>query len=90
MKLKSKSSLLHNIIERVDQQLASMPLNDAQGTPLEDSTNFDMHVDAIKEMQITNGKGDIIYPFSTAVATQLVYDELAERRDQSNGDKRHE
>jgi len=90
MKLKSKSSLFNTIIARVDQQLASIPLNDAQGSPLEDSTDFDMHIDAIKEMQITTGKGDIIYPFSTAVATQLVYDELAERRDQSNGDKRHE
>jgi len=49
-----------------------------------------MHVDAIKEIKLTNGKGDIIHPFSTAVATQLVYDELAERREQSNGDKWHE
>ena len=48
MKLKSKSSLFHTIIERLDQQLASVPLNDAQGAPLEDSTDFDMHVDAIK------------------------------------------
>ena len=87
MNLKSKSSLFHTIIERVDQQLASVPLNDAQGAPLEDSTDFDMHVDAIKEMKLTNAKGDVIHPFSTAVATQLVYDELAERREQGNGDK---
>ena len=90
MKLKSKSSLFHNIIQRLDQQLASIPLTDAQGTLLEDSTDFDMHVDAIKEMKLTNAKGDIIHPFSTHVATQLVYDELAERREQSNGDKWHE
>ena len=54
MKLKSKSSLFHTIIERVDQQLASIPLNDAEGTPLEDSTDFDMHVDGIKEIKITD------------------------------------
>ena len=90
MKLKSKSSLFHTIIERVDQQLASVPLNDAHGAPLEDSTDFDMHVDAIKEMKLTNAKGDIVHPFSTTVATQLVYDELADRREQSNGDKWHE
>ena len=89
MKLKSKSSLFHTIIERVDQQLASIPLTDAQGALLEDSTDFDMHVDAIKEMKLTNGKGDIIHPFSTAVATQLVYDELAERREQGNGNNWH-
>ena len=89
MKLKSKSSLFHTIIERLDQQLASIPLNDSQGAPLEDSTDFDMHVDAIKEMKLTNGAGTIVHPFSTSIATQLVYDELAERREQSNGDKWH-
>ena len=85
MKFKSKSSLFHTIIERVDQQLADIPLHDAQGTPLEDSTDFDMHVDGIKEMKITDAKENVIRPFSTAVATQLVYDELNERREQSNG-----
>ena len=90
MKLKSKSSLFNTIIARVDQQLASIPLNDSQGSPLEDSTDFDMHVDAIKEMKLTNATGTVVHPFSTTIATQLVYDELAERREQSNGDKWHE
>ena len=90
MKLKSKSSLFHTIIGKLDQQLASIPLNDSQGTPLEDSTDFDMHVDAIKGMKLTNATGTIVHPFSTTIATQLVYDELAERREQSNGDKWHE
>ena len=90
MKLKSKSSLFHTIIGRVDQQLANIPLTDSQGTPLEDSTDFDMHVDAIKEMKLTNAAGTIVHPFSTTIATQLVYDELADRREQSNGDKWHE
>ena len=90
MKLKSKSSLFHTIIGRLDQQLASIPLTDAQGTPLEDSTDFDMHVDAIKEMKLTNATGTVVHPFITTIATQLVYDELAERREQSNGDKWHE
>ena len=87
MKLKSKSSLFHTIIEKVDQQLANIPLNDSQGTPLEDSTDFDMHVDAIKGMKLTNAAGTIVHPFSTSIATQLVYDELVEKREQSNGDK---
>ena len=90
MKLKSKSSLFHTIIERVDQQLASIPLTDPQGTPLEDSTDFDMHVDGIKGLKLTNPIGVVIHPFSTSIATQLVFDELLERRDQSNGDKWHE
>jgi len=90
MKLKSKSSLLNTIIGKVDQQLARIPLNDPSGCPLEDSTDFDMYVDSIKGIKLTNGAGTIIHPFSTSLATQLVYDELAERREQSNGDKWHE
>ena len=90
MKLKSKSSLLNTIIGKVDQQLARIPLNDPSGSPLEDSTDFDMYVDAIKEMKFTNGAGTVVHPFSTTIATALVYDELAERREQSNGDKWHE
>ena len=81
MKLKSKSSLFHNIMSKVDEQLASIPLNDAQGSPLEDSVEFDMYVDSIKVMTISNARGENIHPFSTAVATQLVYDELADRRE---------
>ena len=81
MKLKSKSSLFHNIMEKVDEQLASIPLNDPQGSPLEDSVEFDMHVDSIKVMKVTTAKGETIHPFSTSVATQLVYDELADRRE---------
>ena len=90
MKIKSKSSLFHTIIERIDQQLAGIPLNDAQGSPLEDSTDFYIYVDAIKEMKLTNAKGEIVHPFSTSLATQLVYDELAERRVQGNGNNWHE
>tara|TARA_R110000824_G_scaffold232752_1_gene420889 strand:+ start:1343 stop:1615 length:273 start_codon:yes stop_codon:yes gene_type:complete len=87
MKLKSKSSLFHTIIGKVDQQLASIPLHDSQGTPLEDSTDFDMHVDGIKGLKLTNPVGKIVHPFSTTIATELVYDELFERREQGNGDK---
>ena len=35
MNLKSKSTLFHTIIERVDQQLARMPLDDSEGAPLD-------------------------------------------------------
>ena len=87
MKLKSKSSLFHTIIGKVDQQLANIPLHDSQGTPLEDSTDFDMYVDAIKNLRLINAKGTVVHPFSTSIATQLIYDELEEKRVQSNGDK---
>ena len=71
MKLKSKSSLFNTIIARVDQQLASIPLNDAQGSPLEDSTDFDMHVDAIKEMKLTNETKKILSESINVTATAV-------------------
>jgi len=54
---------------------------------LEDSTDFDMYVDAIKGLRLMNAKGTVVHPFSTSIATQLIYDELEEKREQSNGDK---
>jgi hypothetical protein len=58
-----------------------------QGSPLEDSTDFDMYVDAIKGLRLMNAKGTVIHPFSTSIATQLIYDELEGKREQSNRDK---
>ena len=88
MKLKSKSSLFNNIISQADDQLASIPLTDYHGTPLEDSLDFDMHVDGIKMIKVKDGEGHTLQPFSTLVATKLVYDELTERREQEkNGGK---
>ena len=87
MKIKCKSPLFHSIIEKVDEQLDKVPVNDAQGSPLEDSMDFDMYVDAIKNLRLINAKGTVVHPFSTSIATQLIYDELEEKRVQSNGDK---
>ena len=42
MKLKSKSTLLENIINDLDEQLAAIPTHDFDGTPIEDSLHFDM------------------------------------------------
>ena len=69
MNLKSKSTLFHTIIERVDQQLAGIPLNDGEGIPLEDSTDLDMHIDAIKE-QITR----VPYDFPTLEINKEITD----------------
>ena len=87
MKIKCKSPLFHSIIEKVDEQLDKVPVNDAQGSPLEDSTDFDMYVDAIKNLRLINAKGTVVHPFSTSISTQLIYDEIEEKREQSNGDK---
>jgi len=85
MKLKSKSSLWHNIIEQVDEQLSVIPSYDSDGTPLEDSINFDTYTDSLKELKITTEDNREITPIHTTLANDLVYDELATRRREGNG-----
>ena len=85
MKIKSKSSLWHSIIEEVDQQLSVLPSHDVDGTPLEDSIRFDDYKDGLKELKITTEDTKEISPIHTALANQLVFDELASRSREGNG-----
>tara|TARA_R100000656_G_scaffold118404_1_gene92031 strand:+ start:433 stop:693 length:261 start_codon:yes stop_codon:yes gene_type:complete len=85
MKIKSKSSLWHNIIEQVDEQLSRIPSHDADGTPLEDSIRFDDYKDSLKELKIKTEDNKEINPIHTTLANHLVYDELASRRREGNG-----
>jgi len=84
MKLKSKSPLLNTIISKVDDLLSKIPSLDQAGAALEDSLDFDQHVDSIKELQLKDETGTNLHPFTTYVASRLVYDELAARRDEKN------
>jgi type II secretory pathway component PulL len=83
MKLKSKSSLFHNIITEVDQQLSVIPAHDSDGTQLEDSINFDTYRDSLKELTVTTRNEKQIQPIHTSLATDLVHDELATRREEN-------
>jgi len=85
MKIKSKSSLWHSIIEEVDQQLSVIPSHDVDGTPLEDSIRFDDYKDGLKEIKIKTENNKEINPIHTSLANDLVFDELATRRREGNG-----
>ena len=82
MNLKSKSTLLKTIIAKIDNQLSSVPLMDHDGMPVEDSCDLDNYIASITDLEITNGKGEIIRPFSLPLASALIYDEMEERREQ--------
>tara|TARA_R100001244_G_scaffold37079_2_gene33829 strand:+ start:745 stop:1014 length:270 start_codon:yes stop_codon:yes gene_type:complete len=84
MKLKSKSPLLNTIISKVDDLLAKIPSHDHDAVALEDSMNFDQYVDSIKELKLQDETGRELHPFSTYIASRLVYDELSARRDEKN------
>jgi len=82
MNLKSKSTLLKTIIAKIDNQLSSVPATDHDGMPVEDSCDLDNYIASITDLEITNGKGEIIRPFSLPLASALIYDEMEERKEQ--------
>ena len=60
----------------VDEQLALLPSNDFDGSPIEDSLHMDMYIDAIADVHFVDGIGRKHYPFNKTIATILVEDEL--------------
>jgi len=87
MNLKSKSNLLKTIIAKIDEQLTSIPTLDHDGMPTEESCDLDNYITSISGLEITNGKGEIIRPFSLPLASALIYDEMEERRDDEDKGK---
>ena len=90
MNLKSKSTLLKTIITQADSVLTSIPTYDHDGMPVEDSCIFDSYISSLTDIKIKNGKGETVMPIDIPLASALIYDEMQERREQSNGDKWHE
>ena len=73
---KSKSLIFDNITEELDKQLAAIPTNDFDGSPIEDSLQMDMLVDGISAIHFVDGINRKHYPFNKTIATILVEDEL--------------
>lgn len=82
MKQKSKSLILKDIISDLDQQLAAIPSHDFDGSPIEDSLQFDTYVDGIANVNFVDNIGRRHYPIDKTVATILVFDEIEERKNQ--------
>jgi len=89
MKQKSKSPILKSIMFEIDEQLASIPLHEADGTPIEDSMNFDMYVDGIANINFTDDIGRKHYPVDKTLATILVFDEIETRKNEPTKEDMH-
>lgn len=89
MKLKSKSSVLQNIISEVDQQLSAIPAHDWDGCPSQDSLEFDTWVDAIKDITVTDESGKVHKPFKECIAQILVHDEITNKQNNGEKDAKH-
>jgi len=91
MKLKSKSSILENIITDLDEQLAAIPSHDWTGEPIEDSLQLDMLIDGVRNISFCEGKSEKKhYPINRTIATLLVENELYERKQQPTEEDKHD
>jgi hypothetical protein len=90
MKLKSKSTILENIITDLDEQLAAIPTFDWTGAPIEDSLQLDMIIDGVRNIYFCEGKWEKKhYPIDRTIATLLVENELYERKQQPTEEDKH-
>ena len=85
MNLKSKSTLLKTIITQADNVLTSIPTNDHDGMPIEESCEFDSYIASLTEIKVKTEKGQTLTPIDIPFASALIYDEMGERKEQPNG-----
>jgi hypothetical protein len=89
MKQKSKSPILKSIISEIDEQLASIPLHEADGTPIEDSMHLDMYIDGVANINFKDEINRKHYPVDKTLATILVFDEIETRKNEPTKEDMH-
>ena len=91
MKLKSKSTILENIITDLDEQLAAITTFDWTGAPIEDSLQLDMIIDGVANISFSEDSGfRKHYPIDKTIATLLVENELYERKQQPTEEDKYD
>jgi hypothetical protein len=73
----------------IDEQLAAIPSHDFDGTPIEDSMQFDMYIDGIANINFTDEINRKHYPISKTIATILVFDEIETRKNEPTKEDTH-
>jgi len=76
-------------MSEIDEQLAAIPLYEADGTPIEDSMNFDMYVDGIANINFMDDINRKHYPVDKTLATILVFDEIETRKNEPTKEDMH-
>jgi len=89
MTQKSKSPILNSIMNDIDQQLAAIPLYEADGTPIEDSMHLDMYIDGVANISFVDDINRKHYPITKTIATILVYDEIETRKNEPTKEDMH-
>lgn len=80
MKIQCKSKILQEIISKIDQILSKVPENDYNGNPIENSYEFGRYHGELKKLFYTTPEGNHKTFISDELASDLIYDELLERK----------
>ena len=89
MTQKSKSPILKSIMSEVDEQLAAIPLYEADGTPIEDSMHLDMYIDGVANISFVDDINRKHYLITKTIATILVFDEIETRKNEPTKEDMH-
>ena len=73
----------------IDEQLAAIPSHDFDGTPIEDSMQFEMYIDGIANINFTDEINRKHYPINKTIATILVFDEIETRKNEPTKEDTH-
>jgi len=80
MKIQSESKILQEIISKIDQILSKVPASDYNGNPIEDSYEFGRYQGELKKLFYTTPDGHHRTFISDEMASDLIHDELQERK----------
>jgi len=81
MKIQSESKILQEIISKMDQILSKVPSSDYNGNPIEDSYEFGRYQGELKKLFYTTPDGHHRTFISDEMASDLIHDELQERKE---------
>jgi len=77
-------------MSEIDEQLASIPLHEADGTPIEDSMHLDIYIDGVANINFKDDINRKHYPVDKTLATILVFDEIETRKNEPTKEDMHE
>lgn len=82
MKLTCKSQIAQELIKQINDRLSKIAINDYKGLPMEESGDLFNHINQLKAITVYDNNGDIHKPISTELASHLVHDEIATKREE--------
>jgi len=89
IELKSKSPAFKNLIKKIDEALADIPLNDVDGVNIEDSERFDDHVHNIKSIiknTIPDHEPHLPNQLLEDLSSKFIYEHVENKREEEHAE----